>query len=89
MRLGNAERPEYNSRMPATPWLILPILLLAAEDKVLLQDPLQSKLDREWSWLREDAPAHRLTKDGLEIRLQPGDANTVKNALVRPAPDRS
>lgn len=42
-----------------------------------------------WSWLREDNSAWRTDKGGLEIRVQPGDANTVRNALVRKAPDRS
>jgi len=64
-------------------------LLLAAGDRVLFNDPLQDKLADGWSWLREDQTGHRITRDGLEIRLQSGDANTVRNALVRRAPDRS
>ena len=61
----------------------------AADPKVLFEDPLKRKLGEGWSWLREDAGGHRVTDAGLEIRIQPGDANTVKNALVRAAPDRS
>jgi hypothetical protein len=64
-------------------------MVLAAEPKTVFTDPLKEKLGEGWSWLREDRAAHRMTKDGLEIRIQPGDANTVKNALVRAAPDRS
>jgi len=62
---------------------------LAAEEKVVFVDPLRDKLKDGWSWLRKDAAAHRVTPDGLEIRIQPGDANTVKNALIRHAPDRA
>jgi hypothetical protein len=69
--------------------VVLCCVILAAEPKAVFTDPLKEKLGEGWSWLREDAQAHRMTKDGLEIRIQPGDANTVKNALVRAAPDRS
>jgi len=42
-----------------------------------------------WTWLREDKPAWRINNNALEIRVQPGVAHNVKNALLRPAPDRS
>jgi hypothetical protein len=56
--------------------------------QVIFEDPLKKKLAKGWSWLREDAKAWRHSAKGLEIRVQPGLAGTVKNALVRPAPDR-
>jgi hypothetical protein len=76
----------------ATPPALIVFLftvILAAEAERVFTDPLREKLGEGWSWLREDRAAHRMTKDGLEIRIQSGDANTVKNALVRAAPDRS
>lgn len=46
------------------------------------------KLEAGWSWIREDKGSWRLKDGGLEIRVQPGAAQTVKNALVCNAPDR-
>lgn len=60
----------------------------AAEPAVVFEDTFASKLGEGWSWLREDAAAWRVKDDALEIRVQPGLAATVKNALVRKAPDR-
>ena len=34
-------------------------------------------------------PTWRIKDNSLEIRVEPGKANTVKNALLRRAPDRS
>lgn len=58
------------------------------EDKVVFEDPLRGELADGWSWLREDPDAWRFHEEGLEIRVEPGVAATVKNALVRKAPDR-
>ena len=63
--------------------------LLAAEPDVVFQDTFKGKLDKGWKWLREEREAWRIKDDALEIRVQPGKAGTVKNALVRKAPDRS
>ena len=38
--------------------------------------------------LREDKPAWRIRDGGLEIRVQPGKAGTVRNALVRDVAER-
>lgn len=54
-----------------------------------VEDTFDGALDASWTWLREDKPAWRINNDALEIRVQPGVANNVKNALLRPAPDRS
>jgi hypothetical protein len=56
---------------------------------VLFKDPLKGKLGQGWSWLRENPKNWRVTEQGLEIRVEPGVAGTVKNALLRPAPKPS
>lgn len=63
--------------------------LRAAEPKVLFEDPFDGKLGEGWSWLREDANTWRIKDGALEIRVEPGVAGTVKNALRRKAPDRT
>jgi hypothetical protein len=65
------------------------LLLLATPEKVVFEDSLKGKPAAGWEWLRENPTAWRPTDKGLEIRVEPGLADTVKNALVRPAPDRS
>jgi hypothetical protein len=62
---------------------------MAAEPQVLFEDKFEGKLGEGWSWLRENAEAHRLKDGALEVRVEPGVAHSVKNALVRPAPDRA
>jgi hypothetical protein len=66
-----------------------PQLVRAADPVVVFEDPLQGKLAAGWDWLRENPGAWRHAPKGLEVRVEPGKADTVKNALVRPAPDRS
>jgi beta-xylosidase len=61
----------------------------AAEPEVVFEDALKGKLGSGWEWLRENPKAWRHSEKGLEIRVEPGLAETVKNALVRKAPDRS
>jgi hypothetical protein len=65
------------------------LLAQGAEPKVVFEDPLKKKLGEGWEWLRENPQAWRHSDQGLEIRVEPGLADTVRNALVRPAPDRS
>ena len=60
----------------------------AAEPKPVFEDGFDGKLGDGWSWLREDPAAWRFKDAALEIRVQPGVAGTVKNALLRQAPDR-
>lgn len=60
------------------------------DGRVLFADNFDSgKLPSDWSWLREDRQSWRLREAALEIRVEPGKANTVKNALLRDVPDRS
>jgi hypothetical protein len=71
---------------------ILPMLaagLSAAEPRVLFQDTFDGKLADGWTWLRENPKAWRIQDGALEIRVEPGVAPTVKNALLRKAPDRT
>ncbi|MCL4205282.1 MAG: hypothetical protein KJ000_22595 [Pirellulaceae bacterium] len=68
---------------------LLAAAISAAEPEVVFEESFTGKMDKDWSWIREDADAWRWKDDGLEIRVQPGVAATVKNALVRTAPDRS
>lgn len=56
---------------------------------VLFEERFDGKPAGDWSWLRENPSAWRIRDGALEIRVEPGVANTVKNALVRRAPDRS
>jgi DUF1680 family protein len=60
-----------------------------AAARVVFEDPLKGKLAGGWEWLRENPRAWRHSDSGLEVRVEPGLAGTVKNALLRKAPDRS
>jgi len=53
------------------------------------EDSFDGKLGAGWRWLREDRKSWRIQDGGLEIRVQPGVAHNVRNALVRKAPDRT
>lgn len=61
----------------------------AAEPQVVFEDHFDGKLAEGWSWLREDPKTWRIREGALEIRVEPGVAQTVKNALLRQAPDRT
>lgn len=61
----------------------------AAEPTVVFEDRFEGGLADGWTWLREDPKTWRLHDGELEIRVEPGVAQTVKNALVRSAPDRN
>jgi hypothetical protein len=72
---------------------LVPLLFLvgqaaAEEPRVLFEDQFDKKLGDGWTWLRENPDAWRLQDKALEIRVEPGNAETVKNALLRSAPDR-
>jgi hypothetical protein len=79
-----------NAMKPTFVTLLLSVLVSSATaQEVVFEDSLKGPLAEGWSWLRENPEAWRFRDNALEIRVQPGDANSVKNALVRPAPDRS
>jgi regulation of enolase protein 1 (concanavalin A-like superfamily) len=69
--------------------IVLGVPLSGAEERVVFEDRFDGKLGDGWSWLREDSKTWRFVEKALEIRVEPGAADSVKNALVRKAPDRS
>ena len=68
--------------------LLAPGWAVAAES-LLVEDSLDAKPVSPWTWLREHPADWRSTSGALEISVRPGNAQTVQNALLRPAPDRS
>ncbi len=56
--------------------------------ELVFVDHFDGKLDKGWTWLRENQSCWRLREKALEIRVESGVADTVKNALLRKAPDR-
>jgi len=70
-------------------WAVLSGPLGAAEPRVVFEDRFEEKLGEGWTWLRESLQTWRIKDGALEIRVQPGVAPTVKNALLRKAPDRA
>ena len=59
------------------------------KEQVIFEDDFDGKLGEGWSWLRENPDHWRIRDGGLEICVEPGVADTVRNALLRPAPDRN
>ena len=55
----------------------------------LFKDTFTEALSPSWTWLREDPDLWRIADGALEICVQPGKADTVINALVMDAPDRT
>ncbi|HOB99658.1 MAG TPA: hypothetical protein PKM43_13065 [Verrucomicrobiota bacterium] len=78
-------------RTPAgIPLLALGAALLSAfaGETAVFEDRFEARLAEGWRWLREDASDWRIREGALDVHVRPGDAQTVRNALVRPAPDR-
>jgi len=70
--------------------VITPIIKSKADQQaVLFEERFEGNMADGWTWLRENPQAWRIRQGALEIRVEPGVAPTVKNALVRRAPDRS
>ena len=61
----------------------------ASQQTVIFEDRFENKPTEGWTWLRENPHTWRTRQGALEIRVEPGAARTVKNALLRRAPDRS
>jgi hypothetical protein len=70
-------------------WSILAGPLGAAEPQVVCEDRFEGQLGEGWTWLREHKEFWRIKDGALEIHVEPGLADSVKNALLRKAPDRS
>ncbi len=60
-----------------------------SEEQLIFSEQFDGELDSEWFWIRENPDRWRIRDGGLEIVVEPGVAGTVRNALVRPVPDRS
>ena len=59
------------------------------ESRVVFEDTFeQDALADGWRWHRENPETWRLRDGGLEIRVEPGRGESVKNVLWRDAPDR-
>ena len=61
----------------------------STNEQVIFEDKFDVIVDSDWSWIREHSGFWRIRDGGLEIQVEPGKADTVRNALVRPAPDRN
>ena len=61
---------------------------MTSASEILFEENFTGHLDAGWSWLRQDPDHWRIEDGGLEIHVEPGVADTVKNALLRPAPPR-
>jgi hypothetical protein len=59
-----------------------------ASGQTVFEDRFDGRLGEGWTWLRENPGAWHLHEGALEIRVEPGVADTVRNALLREAPDR-
>jgi hypothetical protein len=62
---------------------------MSANEQVIFEDNFDGDIGEGWSWLRENPDHWRIADGGLEIWVEPGVADTVKNALRRTAPDRT
>lgn len=80
-------------KKPFAIWVIISLTMLSGYaqeiEKVVFEEPFSGKLAEGWRWIREEPSDWRFRDNALEICVRPGDAQTVKNALVRPAPDRN
>ena len=84
----SAVRTSYRRVSLALATVFLTMSLSHAREETVFEDCFDHHLADGWSWIRQQ-PARWCVRDGaLEIRLMPGDAKTVENALVRKAPDR-
>jgi regulation of enolase protein 1 (concanavalin A-like superfamily) len=71
---------------------LLPLVNASAQEKeqVVFTEPFADKLDKGWSWVREDAKGWRIDKGVLVIKTSTGSLwqgqNNNRNILVRPLP---
>ncbi|MCX7872612.1 MAG: hypothetical protein N2487_04940 [Verrucomicrobiae bacterium] len=58
-------------------------------EEVVFEETFDGKLKDGWRWIREESEDWRIKDGALEICVRPGDSQSVRNALVRSAPDRT
>ncbi|MGC8744382.1 MAG: hypothetical protein ACP5T0_10940 [Verrucomicrobiia bacterium] len=58
-------------------------------EQIIFEETFSGKLSDGWRWIKEEPADWRIKDDGLEICVRPGNAQSVKNALIRQAPDRN
>jgi hypothetical protein len=75
--------------LPFLVFLAISPTLRATDPQAVFEDKFDKTLGDGWSWLRENPKAWRIKDGGLEICVEPGLADNVKNALLRSVPDRS
>jgi len=63
-------------------FMLLAGSLFAAEPSVVFEDTFKGKLGEGWTWLRENPKAWRIADDALELRIEPGDAWTLRAYVV-------
>lgn len=73
--------------------LVGTVLSLAAAPaaELVFQDDFKGQLGPGWSWVREKPESWRVTDQGLQVRIEPGNmwggGNNARNVLVRSVPD--
>ncbi len=75
-----------SATLPA--FLLTYVLTALAHGEVLAQDDFQKGLNSQWRWLRVTPADWCIREGGLEVRNRPGNAQSVRNALLRSAPER-
>ncbi len=93
MRVRGIPRGSWRVLRSTRTWGLALVILAcglasAADPQMVFEDRFDGKLADGWTWLREDPAAWRIREGAIEIHVQPGDASSVKNALLRKAPDR-
>lgn len=68
---------------------ILRIYAAEISEEIVFEETFDGKLKDGWRWIREESEDWRIKDNALEICVRPGDSQSVKNALVRAAPDRT
>jgi hypothetical protein len=83
-------KSQWKGVLGAAVLLLAPVTVMAAgaNPELVFEDRFEDGIGPGWDWLREKPGNWRIRDAGLEIRIEPGMADSVVNALVRKAPDR-
>ena len=58
------------------------------ERRPFFEDRFEGRLKDGWRWHRENPKGYRFVRNTLEVLMEPFADRDVRNALLRPAPDR-